>query len=228
MALFNRAEWAKTQPTLPGANGPVQNPGYVAGYVPRYYGFGDDTIIPLFKGGHFDPVTRAWLGPEVPISWAKDLLIYADPNNPADPFLFNADGSPKAVTSALEHTGGWLSPEVYKQSIEDFESRRVQKTPMMLDGLLYTNNAIFSIIHRNSAYAGMLLMSGSIVAPDLGMLAPGMKDVAGAFPNHSPVGKYAIGLQLNYDVRLKNLLKIKNPLQVQLRRTYWNPTANLL
>jgi hypothetical protein len=71
-------------------------------------------------------------------------------------------------------------------------------------------------------------MNGSIVAADLGMLVPGMKDIAGAFPNHSPVGTYAIGLQLNYDERLKNALRIKNPLQVQLKRTYWNPTANLL
>src|SRR5262245_392345 len=228
MALFNRAEWAKTQPTLPGANGPVENPGYIAGYVPRYYGFGDDTIVPLFKGGHFDPVTQAWLGVEVPISWDPNLLVYADPKNPADPFLFNADGTPKAVRSTLEQTGGWLSPEVYKKSVEFFESTRAQKSPMQIDGLMYTNNAIFSIIHRNSAYAGMLRMNGSIVAPDVGMLVPGMKDLAGLYGNHSSLSKYAIGLQLNYDVRLKNMLKIKNPLQVQLRRTYWNPTANLL
>jgi len=228
MAIFNRSEWAKTQPQLPGATGPVQNPGYIAGYIPRYYGFGEDTIIPLFKSGHFDPITMAWLGPEVPASWDPNHLAYADPNNPADPLLFNADGSPKAVTSSLSTTGGWLAPDIYKLSIEYFEGRRTQQSPMLIDGLMYTNNAIFSIINRSSAYAGMLLMNGSIVAADLGMLVPGMKDVAGAFPNHSPLGKYAIGLQLNYDVRLKNLLKIKNPLQVQLRRTYWNPTANLL
>jgi hypothetical protein len=228
MALFNRAEWAKTQPQLPGAGGPVTNPGYIPGYVPRYYGFADGTIIPLFKAGHFDPDTRSWLGPDVPISWDANLLAYADPSNPADPFLFNADGSPKAVTSTLSSTDGWLDPKVYKLAIEYYEGHRGPKSPMLLDGLMYTNNAIFSIIHRNSAYAGMLLMNGSIVAADLGMLVPGLKDIAGAFPNHSPVGKYAIGLQLNYDVRLKNQLKIKNPLQVQLKRTYWNPTANLL
>ena len=66
------------------------------------------------------------------------------------------------------------------------------------------------------------------MAADLGMLVPGLKDADSHFPNHSPVGKYAIGLQLNYDERLKNALDIDNPLQVQLKRTYWNPTANLL
>ena len=228
MAIFNRAEWARTQPTLPGENGPVRNLGYIPGYVPRYYGFGEDTTIPFFKSGHFDPVTQAWLGPEMPISWNLNQLVYADPNNPADPLLFNADGSPKAVTSSLSPTGGWLDPQVYKVAIESLEDHRPQQSPMLIDGLVYTNNAVFSIVYRNSAYAGMLLMNGSIVSADVAMLVMGKKDTARAFPNHSPVGSYAIGLQLNYDVRLKNLLSIKNPLQVQLKRTYWNPTANLL
>ena len=231
MALFNRAEWAKTQAFLPGANGQqVENPNFVEGYVPRYYGFGDDTTIPIYnkRGIHFDPLTNTWLGVEVPVSWDPAFLTYADPNNPADPVLYNADGSPKAVTSAISHSGGWLAADVYKSSLEHFEGRRPQDSPMLIDGLMYTSNAIFSIIHRRSAYAGMLLMNGSIVAADLGMLVPGKKDVGGVFPNHSPVGQYAIGLQLNYDARLKNALKIENPLQVQIKRTYWNPTANLL
>lgn len=71
-------------------------------------------------------------------------------------------------------------------------------------------------------------MNGAIVAADLGMLVPGKRDPDGLFPNHSPVGRYAIGLQLNYDARLKDALRIRNPLQVQLKRTFWNPTANLL
>lgn len=231
MALFNRAEWAKTQPTLPGANGTVvQNPGYIEGYLPRYYGYGEDTIIPIYNrhGVHFDPATETWLGFETALSWDPSHLTYADPNNPGDPILFDANGAPKAVTSTLAHTGGWMAPDVYKLSVEYFEGRRPQQTPMQLDGLLYTSNAIFSIVNRNTAYAGMMVMNGSIVAADLGMLVPGLKDADSHFPNHSPVGKYAIGLQLNYDERLKNALDIDNPLQVQLKRTYWNPTANLL
>ncbi len=231
MALFNRAEWAKTQPTLPGANDEVvTNPGYVEGYLPRYYGFGEDSIIPIYnkRGIHFDPATETWLGREVATSWDPAYLTYADPSNPSDPILFHADGSPKAVTNTLAHTGGWMDADVYKLSVEYFEGRRPQQTPMQIDGLMYTNNAIFSIVYRNSAYAGMMVMNGSIVAADVGMLVPGLRDAAGNFANHSPVGRYAIGLQLNYDERLKRALRINNPLQVQLKRTYWNPTANLL
>jgi hypothetical protein len=231
MALFNRTEWARTQPTLPGANGAVvQNPSYLEGYVPRYYGYGEDSIIPIYnkRGLHFDPATGTWLGFEVATSWDPAYLTYADPNNPSDPILFHPDGTPRAVTSTISHTDGWMDPNVYKLSVEYFESRRPQQTPMQIDGLLYTSNAIFGIVNRNTAYAGMMVMNGSIVAADLGMLVPGLRDPDLHFSNHSPVGKYAIGLQLNYDVRLKHALDINNPLQVQLKRTYWNPTANLL
>lgn len=230
MAIFNRAEWAKTQPTLPGASGPVNNPGHVPGYVPRYYGFGDGTTIPIFNQGgtYFDPVSGSWHGVESPISWDPNLLTYAEPGNPSDPLLYNPDGSPRAIISTLSHNDGWMTPHVYKLAVEYFEAERPQQTPMLIDGLMYTNNAIFSIVYRQSAFAGMMVVNGSIVAADVGMLVPGRRDVMNKFPNHSPLSPYAIGLQLNYDERLKKSLRIKNPFQVQLKRTYWNPTANLL
>jgi hypothetical protein len=232
MALFNRAEWAKTQPTLPGAGGTqVQNPGYIEGYVPRYYGYGANSTIPIFNKSAatwFDPTTGTWLGLEAPSGWNTDQLTYARPNDPADPLLYNADGSPRAVTDSIAHSDGWMKAAVYKQALEYFEDARAQNTPMQIDGLLYTNNAIFGIVHRDSAFAGMLVMNGSIVAADVGMLVPGKRDHANAYPNHSPLSRYAIGLQLNYDKRLKKSLTVKNPFQVQLKRTYWNPTANVL
>jgi hypothetical protein len=132
------------------------------------------------------------------------------------------------VTDSIAHSDGWMKAAVYKQALEYFEDARAQNTPMQIDGLLYTNNAIFGIVHRDSAFAGMLVMNGSIVAADVGMLVPGKRDHANAYPNHSPLSRYAIGLQLNYDKRLKKSLTVKNPFQVQLKRTYWNPTANVL
>ncbi len=232
MSLFNRSEWAKTQPTLPGAGGTtVNNPGYIAGYVPRYYGYGPNTVIPILNqpgATWFDPASGTWHGMEAPTGWDTSQLTYARPTDPADPLLFNPDGSPKAVTSSITPTNGWMKASVYKQALEYFEDARPQGTPMQIDGLVYTNNAIFSIVYRNSAFAGMLVMNGSIVAADVGMLVPGMRDPTNLYPNHSPLSKYAIGLQLNYDQRLKKALRIKNPFQVQLKRTYWNPTSNLL
>lgn len=232
MSLFNRGEWAKTQPTLPGVGGTtVDNPGYIPGYVPRYYGYGPNSTIPILNqpaATWFDPATGAWHGMEAPTGWDTSQLTYARPTDPADPLLFNPDGSPKAVTSSITPTGGWMKASIYKQALEYFEDARAQGTPMQIDGLVYTNNAIFSIVYRNSAFTGRLVMNGSIVAADVGMLVPGMRDPDNLYPNHSPLSKYAIGLQLNYDQRLRKSLRIKNPFQVQLKRTYWNPTSNLL
>lgn len=232
MALFNRSEWAKTQATLSGPGGAaVANPGYVPGYVPRYYGYGANTTIPIFNRSAatwFDATTGTWQGVEAPTAWNTSQLSYARPSNPSDPFLYEPDGTPKAVIRALLHTNGWMKPSIYKQSLEDYENAREQDTPMQIDALLYTNNAILSIVYRDSAFAGMLTMNGSIVAADVGLLVPGKRDLANHYPNHSSLSRYAIGLQLNYDQRLKKALRIKNPFQVQLERTYWNPSASLL
>ena len=74
MSIFNRGEWAKTQPVLPGVgedpNDPttwtVTNPDYdkynPAGgpaYMPRYYHYGPGDEIPIFnKGIYYDPGPR--------------------------------------------------------------------------------------------------------------------------------------------------------------------------
>jgi len=247
ISLFNRDEWAKTQPTLPDQTGnQVANPGYVADYIPRYYHYGEDTTIPIYNrtdpyvdsGGntvhrhYFDPARGTWITPdvldEVPLGWDTNKLTYADPSNPADPILFNGDGSTRAVTSHMLHGDGWMDPAVYKAGVEYFESQLSSDTPFRVDGLLYTNNAIFGIVNRNTPMKGRMIVNGGLVAADIGLLVPGRYALAGDDPHErSPESNYAIGLQLNYDVRTKEMLNVVNPLQVQLKRTLWNPTANL-
>jgi hypothetical protein len=240
MSLFNRAEWAKTQPMLPGSPGEaVQdpstwtavNPNYDPDHVPRYYGFGPGDIIPLYNRGdlYFDTTTSTWRGDaEVPLFWDADRLSYLDPNDPADPFLYAPDGTPKAVPYTLTAGGGWIGDSLYKLSVEYFEDHRPVGMPMKIDGLLYTNNAIFTLVSRTTPMRGRMLLNGALVAPDLGMLVPGYPDPSNIFGNSSPESDFAIGLQLNYDVRVKDMLNVRNPFQVQLKRTLWNPTANIL
>jgi hypothetical protein len=123
---------------------------------------------------------------------------------------------------------GWIPDDVYKAGIELYEDTRPVGKPLTVDGLLYTNNAIFSLVSRyDGPYAGQMTVNGSLIAADIGMLAPGVKDPWGIAPNPSPLSDFAVGLQLNYDKRLKDMITIKNPLQVELKRTLWNPTANV-
>jgi len=132
-----------------------------------------------------------------------------------------------AATSALQHKGGWVTDSVYKTAVEYFDSLRGWGQPILIDGLLYTNNSIFTIVHRDERPLGQMVVNGALVAADLGVLVPGVRDPHGYLPNHSPLSEYAVGLQLNYDRRVREMLNVANPFQIQLKRTLWNPTANI-
>jgi len=115
-----------------------------------------------------------------------------------------------------------------KLAIEYFEDNRPTGA-MKIDGLLYTNNAIFGIIARNDVMKGQMHVNGSLICADLGLLTPGYPNPDGQGTSANVVGSpFAVGLQLNYDQRLKQMLNVANPFQVTIRRTLWNPTANIL
>jgi len=223
------------------------NPKYDPAFQPRYYAYGDDTIIPIQNrsdstmpdpldpsAGHlyFDPTLKAWVGDETSLGWDTSKLTYADPTDPSDPLLYDSFGDPVALVSQLSHGDDWIDPAVYQTAMEYFHDNRgaLDLQPMHIDGLLYTNNAIFSIVNRSSNFKGRMLMNGSLVAADLGMLVPGHKNqnwVNGWHQSSHPDSTYAVGLQLNYDLRVKDLLNVTNPQRVKLKRTLWNPTANI-
>ena len=240
MSLFNRGEWAKTQPYLPAnateAAGPssgwtAPNAGYVEDYLPRYYRHGEDTVIPIYnKNVWFEAATGTWHGEEeVPNGWDSNLLTYVDPSNSSDPYFYNPDGTAKAVSYELKPQGEWVPDDFYKLTVNLLQTTafRPLGKPLSLDGLLYTNNAIFSIVQRSTTFYGRMLVNGALVAADLGMLAPGFEDPWNVTGTNTPLSNFATGLQLNYDQRVKELLNVRNPFQVQLKRTLWNPTANL-
>jgi hypothetical protein len=233
LARFNRAEHAKTMATLSGPDGiAVPNPGHVPGHVPRYYAFGPNTTIPILPEDEswFDPLTRTWQGPETASPCDPRRLRTARPDDPRDPQLFAADGTPVSVLSSLAHTDGWIEAALYQQALAPFESTRAANTPMRIDALLYTSNALLCLAPRDSVFAGSLVLNGALVAADVGLLVPGKRDLVERYPNHSsnPGSRYAIGLQLNYDPRPKAALRIVDPLRVRLERSDRNPRAGLL
>ena len=47
------------------ANGDaIPNPNYIENYIPRYYQFGEDDIVPIYNQGdvYWDPDTETWHG----------------------------------------------------------------------------------------------------------------------------------------------------------------------
>ena len=242
LSLFNRSEWAKTQAMLPGlgedkddpSSWSVVNPDFQgAGYLPRYYNFGPNDEIPIYNRGniYFDPATGTWKGDaEVPLSWDPDQLSIWDPNDLSNPALYDqTTGASLAAILQLTPESGWLADDMQKLAIEFFESRHTYDTPMEIDALLYTNNAIFGIVHRSDTMRGQLQVNGAMICPDLGVLAPGRLNTAGTGTGANPPGSpYKVGLRLNYDKRTKGMLNVVNPNQVIIKRTLWNPTANML
>jgi hypothetical protein len=241
ISLFNRQEWTKTLAMLPApgeisqdpATWTVANPFYEgADYIPRYYKFHDDDAIPIYNKGnlYFDPGTQTWHGDaEVAVTWDLSKLSLADPNDPNDPYLYNLANGQDATQETITPKDGWITDFMYKLSVEYFEDTRVFGQPMHLDGLVYTNNAIFTMVHRWSPMLGQMRLNGALVAADLGVLAPGYWNWGGiGTPANPPGSPFVVGLQLNYDKRVKTMLNVSNPNQVQIKRTLWNPTANIL
>ena len=247
MSLFNRGEWAKTQPFLPApgeADNPsstwsVPNPEYAKynppggpAYVPRYYHYGPGDEIPIYNKGSmgFDLSTGAWVGgKEVPLNWNPTQVTTIDPNDVTSPYLFDTNGNAIAAVSQIEPNGSWIDNTTYKDLIEHWEDNRTWGEPFKIDGLLYTNNSIMTIVNRETTYEGQMQLNGSMVSADLGVLVPSISSPGTAgTPANLPNSPFKIGLQLNYDSRVKTMLQIPNPYQVTIKRTLWNPTSNIL
>ncbi|RME21006.1 MAG: hypothetical protein D6800_12565, partial [Candidatus Zixiibacteriota bacterium] len=201
ITLFNRGEWTKTQQFLPDINGNlVPNATYIPGYKPRYYTLNPGDPVYIYnkmdskgKGTYWDPVTNTWKGKEHVSSYDLTKLTKLDPGAPE---LVGATISP------LSSTNDWISPDVLKSFWNNDEASRAAGDEFSIDGQLYTNNSIFTLARKASNTQGKMLVNGALVAADLGILAGN-------------------GLQLNYDQRLKNFLKIKDDSKITLTRVAW-------
>lgn len=239
IALFNRTEWSHTQPFLPAqgenpldpSSWTAENPYYLGpDYVPHYYQFGPGDEIPIYNLGdqYFDPATGTWIGPEVPSAWDLSQLTLLDPSDTSNPLLFDQEtGAPAAAILQLTSTAGWLPDDVQKAVLELYAAQHPHGTPVQIDGLLYTNHAIFGVVPRSGPAQGQIEINGSLVCADLGMLAPGVKVGVGQ-PGTVPGSPYKAGLTLNYDERTKGLINVQNPFSVAIKRTLWSPTAGVL
>jgi len=215
LAISNRDELAKTLKKVPNGGGDlasagtygVTNTAYDPTYTPRYYTMYPDTepyafIKNNYGAAKFNTSHKAWETGETPNIYVRDQFSVVDV--PAE--VRNTDVVPRVISV---HPN-WISPENMIKLIANEETKRIadeerNKKPFRIDGLLYTNNAIFSIQRRKSqisngnggwsrvdaSHKGEMEINGSVIAPDLGILvAGGAKDA----------------FKVNYDRRLRNLI----------------------
>jgi len=110
----------------------------------------------------------------------------------------------RAAFHYLTPKNGWLPEDTLRQIWYDDEMTRPSSgRPFKFDGLLYSNNSIFSIVRsdtrHNSNSEGEMIMRGGIIAADLGIFVPG-------------------GLDLMYDPRVERFIELRDANEVTYQR----------
>jgi hypothetical protein len=113
---------------------------------------------------------------------------------------------------------GWIPDAVLRQMWwDDEQSRTAANSIYKFDGLLYSNNSIFTItrskVRHGSNTEGKMRIRGALICPDIGVLAAGN----GAVGNKS--------FQLQYDRRVKDFWAPQDRTQVTFRRQVYDLLA---
>ncbi len=192
LMLFNKAEMSKA----------VADPTY----IPRFYGLRESQPNNLYT---FD-------------STAEFAFAYTDAGVKTLATYAAAKGLPatiltKAAKLYLNPKGNWLSEDVLRQIwYADEMSRTTRNSPVRFDGLIYSNNAIFTIARgftQHGSYTeGRMDVRGGIVSPDLGVLV------------QSNGGATDKGLTLQYDPRVQDLMRLEDTSQVVFTRSIFRWT----
>lgn len=133
--------------------------------------------------------------------------------------FYYTDSGIKTVTTDSSTSILDLSPKNYwisEAQLRDIwwadeQTRPSSGRDFKFDGLLYSNNAIFTIVrsytrHKSNTF-GRMTIRGSIVCPDLGVLVPGKDDTTSR-----------TALQMFYDRRVKSFFQIEDTTQASFRR----------
>ncbi len=185
------------------------NSAYVPGYKPRFYAQREGTPVPIFnKDGYYEPASGLWLAEERAGGWDDHKLTLADPTDSSDPLLYDASGQPIAVVSTLDPQGGWMSMDLLSELIQRQLGPRDDTEAIQIDATVYSSNAVLGVVPaRNQAGVnGELHVNGSLVAADVGLLAPS-------------------GTRVLYDRRGRDLLRIPDTSQLTMRRSLWVRSA---
>jgi Tfp pilus assembly protein PilX len=125
-------------------------------------------------------------------------------------FTPDAGDAVVSLSPAATGAGGdpWISESKLKQFWMNDDASRTPGTPFQIDGMLYSSNAIFALSRTDANTGGTMTVNGAMVSADMGVLVPG--ENADGF-----------GLELNYDKRVANMLRLKDPEAVRLARRAW-------
>jgi hypothetical protein len=165
-------------------------------YTPRYYQLRD--TAPIYEYIVEDVTNSALL---------EHSVSYFCPGVET---ITDLDG---AAVHSLNPNNYWLTEDQLRHFWwADEADRRAEggRQPFRFDGLLYSNNSIFAVVrsygrHKSRCY-GTFDVRGSIVCADLGVLMIDNSD------------KNNTGLNMQYDRRVADFLRVEDTTQVEFRR----------
>ncbi len=140
-----------------------------ANYTPRFYGIRDTQPNNIYLFTRTNATEHAVKYNDNGVILLTDHLINLgiDPTSILD----------RAAFHYMNPTDHWIDEETLRQIWWDDEMQRDRGDIWRFDGLLYSNNAIFTITrsHRRkgSHTEGKMEVRGAIICPDLGVLTPG-------------------------------------------------------
>lgn len=178
-------------------------------YIPRFYGLRDSQPDALYCYHH--PPDEHSVRYDESGGGVQNLVDY----------MVARGVSPDRLNNAAFHymnpRGNWISEDTLRQIWwQDEQSRPSSGRRFQVDGLLYSNNAIFCIVRsraRHGSYTdGKMTVRGAIICPDLGVLTAG----DGTYGNKS--------FLLYYDRRVQRFWSLEDTQQVAFRRLVY---ANL-
>ncbi|MGE0712366.1 MAG: hypothetical protein AB7N76_01540 [Planctomycetota bacterium] len=154
--------------------------------------------VDTLKAGTLTGGTRVVVPEGATVTFANDLL----PRDGSYGSFVEVTPPANATNIPLNPKGNWISQANLKAMYAAENARRLtenqgQKKAYELDGLIYTNNAIFMLSRGSASGNGEMIVNGAVVSADAGILV-------------------ANGLTLNYDARTKSFLRIEDTTSVAL------------
>lgn len=246
LSILNRQQLMKSMTRLPtsdptasssyaGTAG-VANPNYDPNFIPRFYSYNkydpanptkNAPLAAIYSSSTWDTVTQSWNGAAHP---STSQMTSTD-KMPAG----SISAAAREARNVINIQPDWIDPLTMWAILGDEEKKRVPVIAdpqygtaangykigdLRIDGVLYTNNALFTIEKDSKDYynpstktfssltalsGGHMQVNGAVVAPDTGVLVTG--SASNSFTNNSSNRK---SFMINYDARGRNFISIKN------------------
>ena len=190
-------------------------------YKPRFYGLDDSSPTNKAKVYFYDnPSSEHAIrydegGVNATTGGSSNLVLTLDA------YLakkgYSSSIKSRATILYLRPKDGWLSNTQLRQMWwDDEQSRTARNSTYKFDGLLYSNNSIFTIVRsyvRHGSFTeGKLRVRGAIICPDIGVLAAG---------NAGTIASGNTSFHMQYDQRVNDFWAPQDRTQVTFARNVY-------